>query len=256
MTEPMVCVESVTQHFCADGQTTIALENVDFQVPAGQFVSLVGPSGCGKSTLLFQVAGLRQPTSGMIRCSGESITAPMPQKIGMIFQEANLLPWLTAVENVAFPLKLRGVAKRERNETAARMLQLTGLAGFETRLPHQLSGGMKQRVAIARGLVQNPDVLLLDEPFASLDEQTRMVLGDELLRIWADTRKTILFVTHNLSEAVYLADRIIVLSARPGRIVDDVTVDLPRPRTFKMMSSPAFAELKDRIWAHIRTAEL
>jgi NitT/TauT family transport system ATP-binding protein len=180
----------------------------------------------------------------------------MPQKIGMIFQEANLLPWLTAVENVAFPLKLRGVAKRERIETATRMLQLTGLSGFETRLPHQLSGGMKQRVAIARGLVQNPDVLLLDEPFASLDEQTRMVLGDELLRIWADTRKTILFVTHNLGEAVYLADRIIVLSARPGRIVDDVEVDLPRPRTFKMMSSPAFAELKDRIWSHIRTAEL
>jgi len=249
-------VESVSQHFYGDGQTTIALENVDFQVPAGQFVSLVGPSGCGKSTLLFQVAGLRQPTSGIIRCDGESITAPMPQKIGMIFQEANLLPWLTAVENVAFPLKLRGVAKRERIETATRMLQLTGLSGFETRLPHQLSGGMKQRVAIARGLVQNPDVLLLDEPFASLDEQTRMVLGDELLRIWADTQKTILFVTHNLGEAVYLADRIIVLSARPGRIVDDVAVDLPRPRTFKMMSSPAFAELKDRIWSHIRTAEL
>jgi NitT/TauT family transport system ATP-binding protein len=256
MTQPMVCVESVSQHFYADGQKTIALENVDFQVPAGEFVSLVGPSGCGKSTLLFQVAGLRQPTSGIIRCRGESITAPMPQKIGMIFQEANLLPWLTAVENVAFPLKLRGVPKRERIETATRMLQLTGLSGFETRLPHQLSGGMKQRVAIARGLVQNPDVLLLDEPFASLDEQTRMVLGDELLRIWADTRKTILFVTHNLGEAVYLADRIIVLSARPGRIVDDVAVDLPRPRTFKMMSSPAFAELKDRIWSHIRTAEL
>jgi NitT/TauT family transport system ATP-binding protein len=164
MTQPMVSVESVSQHFYADGQTTIALENVDFQVPAGQFVSLVGPSGCGKSTLLFQVAGLRQPTSGIIRCNGESITAPMPQKIGMIFQEANLLPWLTAVENVAFPLKLRGVAKRERIETATRMLQLTGLTGFETRLPHQLSGGMKQRVAIARGLVQNPDVLLLDEP--------------------------------------------------------------------------------------------
>jgi NitT/TauT family transport system ATP-binding protein len=256
MTQPMVSVESVSQHFYADGQTTIALENVDFQVPAGQFVSLVGPSGCGKSTLLFQVAGLRQPTSGILRCNGESITAPMPQKIGMIFQEANLLPWLTAVENVAFPLKLRGVAKRERIETATRMLHLTGLNGFETRLPHQLSGGMKQRVAIARGLVQDPDVLLLDEPFASLDEQTRMVLGDELLRIWADTRKTILFVTHNLGEAVYLADRIIVLSARPGRIVDDVPVDLPRPRTFKLMSSPAFAELKDRIWSHIRTAEL
>jgi NitT/TauT family transport system ATP-binding protein len=135
------------------------------------------------------------------------------------------------------------------------MLQLTGLAGFEERLPHQLSGGMKQRVAIARGLVQDPAVLLMDEPFASLDEQTRMVLGDELLRIWSETRKTVLFVTHSLNEAVYLADRVVVLSARPGRIVDDVGVDLPRPRTFALTSGERFGRLKDRIWQHIRNAE-
>jgi len=179
----------------------------------------------------------------------------MPRKVGMIFQEANLLPWLSAIDNVAFPLKLRRVPKPERLEAAARMLELTGLAGFEGRLPHQLSGGMKQRVAIARGLVQNPAVLLMDEPFASLDEQTRMVLGDELLRIWSETRKTVLFVTHSLNEAVYLADRVIVLSARPGRIVDDVPVSLPRPRTFAMTSTEAFGVLKDRIWQHIRNAE-
>jgi NitT/TauT family transport system ATP-binding protein len=173
----------------------------------------------------------------------------------MIFQEANLLPWLSALDNVAFPLKLRRVAKAERLPAARRMLALTGLSGFEDRLPHQLSGGMKQRVAIARGLVQDPAVLLMDEPFASLDEQTRMVLGDELLRIWSETRKTVLFVTHSLNEAVYLADRVIVLSARPGRIVDDVAVDLPRPRTFTMSAGERFGALKDRIWQHIKHAE-
>jgi NitT/TauT family transport system ATP-binding protein len=233
----------------------LALDRVDLDVPDGQFVTVVGPSGCGKSTLLSLVAGLRQPSSGVVLCDGEPMTAPMPRKVGMVFQEANLLPWLSAVDNVAFPLKLRRVPKRERLDAARRMLELTGLAGAEDRLPHQLSGGMKQRVAIARGLVQNPAVLLMDEPFASLDEQTRMVLGDELLRIWSETRKTVLFVTHSLNEAVYLADRVVVLSARPGRVLDDVTVDLPRPRTFALTSGERFGVLKDRIWQHIRTAE-
>ena len=160
----------------------LALDGIDLEVPDSQFVAVVGPSGCGKSTLLSIVAGLRLPSSGTVLCDGEAMTAPMPRKVGMVFQEANLLPWLSALDNVAFPLKLRRVARRERLEAARRMLELTGLTGAEDRLPHQLSGGMKQRVAIARGLVQNPGVLLMDEPFASLDEQTRMVLGDELLR--------------------------------------------------------------------------
>ncbi len=255
MTRALVAIRGVSQHFSSDGASVTALDGIDLEVPDGQFVSVVGPSGCGKSTLLSLVAGLRLPSSGSVLCDGEPITAPIPRKIGMIFQEANLLPWLSAIDNVAFPLKLRHVPKPERLAAAARMLELTGLAGFEGRLPHQLSGGMKQRVAIARGLVQNPAVLLMDEPFASLDEQTRMVLGDELLRIWSGTRKTVLFVTHSLNEAVYLADRVIVLSARPGRIVDDVTVSLPRPRSFAMTSSEAFGVLKDRIWQHIRNAE-
>jgi NitT/TauT family transport system ATP-binding protein len=255
MTRAAVSVQAVTQRFETEDQFTVALDGIDLEVPPGQFVALVGPSGCGKSTLLSLVAGLRLQSAGTLLCDGEPIEKPMPQKIGMIFQEANLLPWLSAVETVAFPLKLRGVPTRERLAAATRMLELTGLGAFEQRLPHQLSGGMKQRVSIGRGLVQDPGVLLLDEPFAALDEQTRMVLGDEVLRIWSDTGKTVLFVTHNLSEAVYLADRIIVFSARPGRIVDDVVVDLPRPRTFAMMSTERFGRLKDRIWAHIRDAE-
>ena len=255
MTRALVSIRGVSQRFGVDGTGVAALDSINLEIPDGQFVAVVGPSGCGKSTLLSLVAGLRLPSSGTVLCDGEPITAPMPRKVGMIFQEANLLPWLTAVDNVAFPLKLRRVAKAERLLTARRMLELTGLAGFEDRLPHQLSGGMKQRVAIARGLVQNPAVLLMDEPFAALDEQTRMVLGDELLRIWSETRKTVLFVTHSLNEAVYLADRVVVLSARPGRVVDDVPVDLPRPRSFAMTGSERFGALKDRIWQHIKSAE-
>ena len=228
VTRAQVAIRGVSQRFGVDGASVTALDGIDLDVPDSQFVSVVGPSGCGKSTLLSLVAGLRQPSSGSVLCDGELITAPMPRKVGMIFQEANLLPWLSAIDNVAFPSSCAACRRPERLEAAARMLELTGLAGFESRLPHQLSGGMKQRVAIARGLVQNPAVLLMDEPFASLDEQTRMVLGDELLRIWSETRKTVLFVTHSLHEAVYLADRVIVLSARPGRIVDDVPVE-PAP---------------------------
>jgi NitT/TauT family transport system ATP-binding protein len=254
MTRSALSIAGVSHSFQMAGESTVALQDIDLEVDSGQFVALVGPSGCGKSTLLTLVSGLRQPTSGELMCNGERVSAPMPQRIGMVFQEANLLPWLSAVDNVAFPLKLRKVPRVERRDRAQRMLHLTGLHGFEDRLPHQLSGGMKQRVSIARGLVQDPGVLLMDEPFAALDEQTRMVLGEELLRIWSETRKTILFVTHSLNEAVYLADRIVVLSARPGRIVDDLTVDLDRPRTFAMMSSERFGVLKDRIWEHIRTA--
>ena len=255
MSRPLVAIRGVSQRFGAGESGVAALDSISLEIPDAQFVAVVGPSGCGKSTLLSLVAGLRLPSSGTVLCDGEPIIAPMPRKVGMIFQEANLLPWLSAVDNVAFPLKLRRVARAERLLAARRMLELTGLTGFEDRLPHQLSGGMKQRVAIARGLVQNPAVLLMDEPFASLDEQTRMVLGVELLRIWSETRKTVLFVTHSLNEAVYLADRVVVLSARPGRVVDDVLVDLPRPRTFAMTASERFGALKDRIWQHIKSAE-
>jgi NitT/TauT family transport system ATP-binding protein len=245
-------INGVGQVFRTSGAEVVALDNVSMDIKPGRFVVLVGPSGCGKSTLLMMLAGLRQPTSGSILISGAPISEPDPNRVGVVFQEPSLFPWLTAEENVEFPLALRGVPKAERRTKAEEMLQLVGLEGFGKRHPHQLSGGMKQRVSIARGLVQDPPVMLMDEPFAALDEQTRMTMGDELLRIWAATGKTVIFVTHSLTEAVYLADEVAVMSARPGRIVDHLQVSLPRPRTYEMLSGDAFGTLRERIWRHIR----
>ena len=247
-----VQLTGVGQVYKTSGEGVLAVSDVSFEVKPGRFVVLVGPSGCGKSSLLMMMAGLRHPTSGTIQVSGASIDNPDPNRVGVVFQEPSLFPWLTAEENVEFPLTLRGVAKKDRRAKAQEALQLVGLEGFGTRHPHELSGGMKQRVSIARGLVQDPPVLLMDEPFAALDEQTRMTMGDELLRIWAATGKTIVFVTHSLTEAVYLADEVIVMSPRPGRIVDRLEVALPRPRTFEMLSGDVFGGLRDRIWRHIR----
>ena len=245
-------IRDVGQVFRTAGAEVVALSQVSLEIKPGRFVVLVGPSGCGKSTLLMMLAGLRQQTSGSILINGTPITKPDPDRVGVVFQEASLFPWLTAEENVEFPLALRGVAKAERRAKAQDALKLVGLEGFGKRHPHELSGGMKQRVSIARGLVQDPPVLLMDEPFAALDEQTRMTMGDELLRIWAATGKTIVFVTHSLTEAVYLADEVVVMSARPGRVVDHLQVSLPRPRTYEMLSGDVFGALRDRIWRHIR----
>jgi NitT/TauT family transport system ATP-binding protein len=245
-------IRDVGQVFRTAGAEVVALSQMSLEIKPGRFVVLVGPSGCGKSTLLMMLAGLREPTSGSILINGTPIMKPDPDRVGVVFQEASLFPWLTAEENVEFPLALRGVAKAERRAKAEEALKLVGLEGFGKRHPHELSGGMKQRVSIARGLVQDPPVLLMDEPFAALDEQTRMTMGDELLRIWAATGKTIVFVTHSLTEAVYLADEVIVMSPRPGTIVDRLEVNLPRPRTFEMLSGDAFGSLRDRIWRHIR----
>jgi len=245
-------VKNVGQIFRTSSQTVEALADVSLDVKPGRFVVLVGPSGCGKSTLLMMMAGLREQTSGTILINGKPILKPDPDRVGVVFQEASLFPWLTAEENVEFPLTLRGVAKPDRRAKAQDALKLVGLEGFAKRHPHELSGGMKQRVSIARGLVQDPPVLLMDEPFAALDEQTRMTMGDELLRIWEATGKTVVFVTHSLTEAVYLADEVVVMSARPGRIVDHIHVALPRPRTYEMLSGDAFGVMRDRIWRHIR----
>ena len=252
MTAADVQVTGLSHAYSGRGGTVPALQDIGFAAQSGRFVVLVGPSGCGKSSLLMMLAGLVQPKAGRIMCAGRPVTAPDPARIGVVFQDANLYPWLTAADNVAFPLALRGVAKAERRARADAMLQLVGLDGFAARFPHELSGGMRQRVSIARGLVQDPPVLLMDEPFAALDEQTRMTMGDELLRIWAATGKTVVFVTHSLTEAVYLADEVLVMSARPGRIIDRIEVPLPRPRTYAQMSGPEFAHLRDRIWQQIR----
>src|SRR5437588_3119098 len=245
-------VRNVGQVFKTSTQDVVGLSEVSLEVKPGRFVVIVGPSGCGKSTLLMMMAGLRQQTSGTVTINGAPILKPDPDRVGVVFQEASLFPWLTAEENVEFPLALRGVAKSERRAKAQDALRLVGLDGFGKRHPHELSGAMKQRVSIARGLVQDPPVLLMDEPFAALDEQTRMTMGDELLRIWATTGKTVVFVTHSLTEAVYLADEVLVMSARPGRIVDHLQIALPRPRTYEMMATDVFGRLRDRIWQQIR----
>ncbi len=232
-----------------------ALEDISLTVGAGRFVVIVGPSGCGKTSLLMMMAGLRHQTSGTIDIQGRPIDAPDPNRVGVVFQEASLFPWLSALDNIEFPLALRHAPKEERARRSNDMLNLVGLQGFGARFPHELSGGMKQRVSIARGLVQDPPVLLMDEPFAALDEQTRMTMGHELLRIWSQTAKTVVFVTHSLTEAVYLADEVLVMSARPGRIIDRINVTLPRPRTYEMMGTETFAKLRDRIWQQIRKGE-
>lgn len=248
-------VESVTHVFETAGGSLMALKDISFAVEASTFVGLVGPSGCGKSSLLLMMAGLLQPSEGQIAVGGNIINEPKPEEIGVVFQELSLLPWKTARENVEFPLYLRGVDRLMREKAALEMLDLVGLGDFADRRPHELSGGMKQRVAIARGFCQDPEILLMDEPFAALDEQTRMTLGDELLHIWDRHKKTVVFVTHSLTEAVYLCDKVIVMSARPGRILKEINIALPRPRTYEMMATETFGRLRADIWSLIRGSD-
>ncbi len=244
----VVVAREVTKTYATAGGPFVALDRVSFDVPDGKFVSIVGPSGCGKSTLLQIVGGLAATTAGEVLIDGARIDAPRPDKIGIVFQEPLLLPWKSARENVEFPLALRGEAKEARQARARELLALVGLADFADSLPHQLSGGMRQRVAIARGLVRHPRMLLMDEPFAALDEQTRTRMWGDLLGIWERSRATVLFVTHSLVEAVYLADEVLVMAARPGRIVERLAVDLPRPRTLDMLGAPALGAMRNRIW--------
>ncbi|HYY87547.1 MAG TPA: ABC transporter ATP-binding protein [Chloroflexota bacterium] len=233
----------------------LVFDRLSLDVPPGAFVAIVGPSGCGKTTLLLSLAGLLEPTSGEVRVGGERVDAPSPDRLGVIFQDPNLLPWRSVLDNVAFPLELRGVPKSERHARARGFLDLVRLGDFLHAYPTELSGGMKQRAAIARGLIQDPKVLLMDEPFAALDEQTRMKMGAEVLRIWEATHKTVVFVTHNLTEAVFLSDEVVVLGTRPATVLDRVTVDLPRPRTYDVMATEQFGRLRDRIWRQIMDME-
>ncbi|MFG3343861.1 ABC transporter ATP-binding protein [Streptomyces sp. NPDC048018] len=226
-----------------------AVDGIDLRIAAGEFVVLVGPSGCGKSTLLDLLGGLARPTAGRILLDGEPVTGPGLNR-GIVFQQYALLPWRTAQGNVEFGLEATGVPRRERGARAREFLELVGLSGFENRHPHELSGGMRQRVAIARSLAYDPDVLLMDEPFAALDAQTRESLQDELLRIWQRTGKTVVFITHSIDEAVYLGQRVAVMTSRPGRVKQVVPVALgARTGTDDIRSSPEFARHRHRIWS-------
>lgn len=241
----------------ASGEEQIfsALQNVSLTVNKGEFLTIVGPSGCGKSTFLDLIAGLALPTSGELFIDGKKITKPALDR-GIVMQGYALFPWRTVRHNVEFGLEVKGVPKKDRQEISDRFLKLVNLSGFADRYPYELSGGMKQRVAIARALAYDPEVLLMDEPFAAVDAQTRETLQDELLRIWEETRKTIIFVTHSIDEAVALADRVAVMSANPGSVKEIVKVGLPRPRRVgDVLSTTDFSLVRYRIWELLQSQE-
>jgi NitT/TauT family transport system ATP-binding protein len=224
-----------------------ALHGFDIEVREGEFLSIVGPSGCGKSTFLNVLLGLIKPDSGDLTLDGRRISGPGTDR-AMVFQEFGLLPWRTVQHNIELGLELKGVAVETRREISSRFIRMVGLAGFEGHYPHELSGGMKQRVGLARALATDPDVLLMDEPFAALDAQTRDIMQVELLRIWQEARKTVLFVTHQIDEAIYLSDRVMVMTKRPGRAKKMFPIELPRPRDYEMRVTPQFNDLKLEIW--------
>jgi len=250
-------IENVSRIFPAvrGGQPTRALEPANLSVADNDFVTILGPSGCGKSTLLRMVAGLDTPTTGRILLDGKAITGPGADR-GMVFQSYTLFPWLTVSENISFGLRERGVSLRERNAIAAEWLDKVGLTSFANHFPKQLSGGMQQRTAIARALANSPKILLLDEPFGALDNQTRALMQEMLLGIWERDQKTVLFVTHDIEEAIFLGSRVVVMSARPGRIKAEITIDLPHPRSYKVKTTPEFVALKERLVEEIRAEAL
>jgi len=248
---PIVAIHQVSVTFDSPNGGLGALADVSFEIREGEFVSLLGPSGCGKSTLLRVMSGLLEPTAGQVHLRGEPLYGPSGE-IGLVFQQTNLMPWRTVVRNIALPLEIQGVARAHALERAAELIQLVGLGGFEDSFPNELSGGMAQRVAIARALIHDPALLLLDEPFAALDALTRERMNLELLRIWDARRKTVLMVTHNIQEAILLSDRVIVMTERPGQIVTDMPVELPRPRGQELVYAPPFIELSRCIRDSIR----
>jgi NitT/TauT family transport system ATP-binding protein len=240
MSGSQIVIEGVDKVFSSDGREVVALKDISLHIPGGQFTCLLGPSGCGKSTLLNAVAGFAPPSAGTIMADGRPVSAPGPDR-GMVFQEYALFPWMTVEQNVGFGLEIKRVPKDEINHRVGELLKMLSLSDFRQRYPKDLSGGMRQRVAIARVLALDSPILLMDEPFGALDALTRRNLQDELLRIWAELKKTILFVTHSIEEAIYLADRIVVMTYRPGTVKRDIMVDLPRMRD---PAAPEFNALK------------
>jgi NitT/TauT family transport system ATP-binding protein len=247
----ILVVDDIDMRFrTAEGDIT-ALDHVSFDVTPGEFLAVIGPSGCGKSTLFNIMGGLLGGYSGTVAVAGEKISGPHAS-IGMVFQEESTFPWRNVVDNVAFPLEISGMGKRERIERARHFVSMVGLDGFERRYPAELSGGMRQRVSMARTLASEPKILLMDEPFAALDEQTRLLLGDKVLQIQQQLKQTTLLITHNITEAVQLADRILVMTYRPGKVKRMVEIKLPRPRTSEIVSSEAFGRYVAQIWADLR----
>jgi NitT/TauT family transport system ATP-binding protein len=255
--DPLLRLDTVHKRFPASRQAgeVVALRDISFEVPTGQFIAIVGPSGCGKSTLLNMIAGIDCPTAGAILLAGASVSGPSPER-GVMFQQYHLFPWMTVRANVEFGPRSRRAFRAEASAIADRYIEMVGLVGFESRYPHELSGGMQQRCALARMLANEPIVLLMDEPLAAVDAQTRSILQEELLAIWGESRppaerKTVLFVTHSIEEAVFLADRILVMGRRPGRMIADILNPLPRPR-LGARRNPRFGELADSIWDLLR----
>jgi len=249
--DPILVVDDIVMRFETEDGILTAVDHVSLSVAPGEFLGVIGPSGCGKSTLFNVIGGLLDGYEGRVSVAGERVAGPHPS-VGMIFQEESTFPWRTVVDNVAFPLELAGTPKSQRLERARHFVSLVGLDGFERRYPAELSGGMRQRVSLARTLASEPKILLMDEPFASLDEQTRLLLGDKVLQIQQQLKQTTLLITHNITEAVQLSDRIVVMTYRPGRVKRIVDIDLPRPRTSEIVSSEAFGRYVAQIWSDLR----
>jgi len=247
--DAVIAVKGLRKEYPAARGTIVALEDIDFDVAEGELVAIVGPSGCGKSTLLKIVAGLLPATSGEIRLRSLPVTGPR-NDIGVVFQSPVLFPWRTVLDNVLLPVDVQRLGRAKHRGRALDLLKLVGLSGFEDRYPWELSGGMQQRVAITRSLMHDPALLLMDEPFGALDAMTRESLNLELQRIWLERRETILFVTHSIPEAVFLADRVFVMTPRPGRVLDRIEVPIPRPRTLEAMATPEFGQIARAIRAH------
>jgi NitT/TauT family transport system ATP-binding protein len=244
-------VDDISVRFETPEGPVVAVDDVSLKVKAGEFFSIIGPSGCGKSTLFNVIGGLLSHHDGVVTVGGETISGPH-KSIGMVFQEESTFPWRTVADNVAFPLELIGMPRDKRMERGRYFINLVGLDGFEKRYPGELSGGMRQRVSLARTLASEPKILLMDEPFAALDEQTRLLLGDKVLQIQQQLKQTTMLITHNITEAVQMSDRILVMTYRPGKVKRIVDIDLPRPRTSEIVTSEAFGRYVAQIWADLR----
>jgi NitT/TauT family transport system ATP-binding protein len=248
---PVLVIDDLVKQFATVDGTITAVDHVSFTVRDGEFLSIIGPSGCGKTTVFNIIGGLLDGYGGRVLIDGEAIKGPH-RSVGMVFQEESAFPWRNARQNVEFPLEVAGVPKAERSARADQLLRLVGLDGFGNRFPSELSGGMRQRIAIARTLAFQPKILLMDEPFAALDEQTRLLLGDKVLQIQQELKQTSLLITHNITEAVQLSDRVLVMTYRPGRVKRIVDIDLPRPRSSEVVGSDAFGKYVATIWNDLR----